>query len=138
MKNFDVFVWSSDFEEFTGEGLLARSFIKTIHEDKNLTIKVISNTGVYFLNNKKIYTVKKNKYENNFFHKYLKIFFGILLIWIISSIRLRVQLVYLMLNQVKKLTVKILTLIRYLKLVMVLIIVDRQNLLISKEKHLMK
>lgn len=82
MKNFDVFVWSSDFEEFTGEGLLARSFIKTIHEDKNLTIKVISNTGVYFLNNKKIYTVKKNKYENNFFHKYLKIFFGILLIWI--------------------------------------------------------
>jgi hypothetical protein len=82
MKNFDVFVWCSDFEEFTGEGLLARSFIKTIYQDKNLIIKVISNTGIYFLNNKKIYTVKKNKYKNNFLNKYLKIFFGILLIWI--------------------------------------------------------
>ena len=82
MKNFDVFVWSSDFEEFTGEGLLARSFIKTIYQDKDLKIKIISNTGIYFINDKKIYIKNKSKYENNFLNKYLKIFFGIALIWI--------------------------------------------------------
>ena len=49
MKNFDVFVWSSDFEEFTGEGLLARSFLKTIYQDKGLIIKIISNNGIYFI-----------------------------------------------------------------------------------------
>jgi hypothetical protein len=82
MKNFDVFVWSSDFEEFTGEGLLARSFIKTIYQDKDVKIKIISNTGIYFINDKKIYIKNKSKYENNFLNKYLKIFFGIALIWI--------------------------------------------------------
>ena len=38
MKKFDVFVWASDFEDFTGEGLLARCFVKKYFA-KNIKLK---------------------------------------------------------------------------------------------------
>jgi hypothetical protein len=79
MKNFNIFIWSSDFEEFTGEGLLARSFVENLFATKN-KIKIVSNNSVFFYN-KKILIKKKKKYKNNFINKYLFPYYGILLIW---------------------------------------------------------
>jgi hypothetical protein len=79
MKNFDIFIWASDFENFTGEGLLARSFIK--HLFINDKIKIHSNYGEFFVKSKKYLIIKKKKINNNFFSKYLLIYYGIFLIW---------------------------------------------------------
>ena len=81
MKNFDVFIWSSDYEEFTGEGILARCFVNNYFLDKNLKIKILSNNGSYFYNKNKESILKKKKYKNNIFTKYFYLFFGLILIW---------------------------------------------------------
>ena len=80
MKNFSTFVWSSDFEDFTGEGLLGRFFVENFCQ-KNESVKIVSNNGEYYLNKKNFYILKKNKYKNNFFTKYFYPFYGLLLIW---------------------------------------------------------
>jgi len=81
MKNFDIFIWASDYEDFTGEGLLARCFVENYFLDKNLRIKIASNNGTYLYNKNKIFIIKKKKYKNNIFKKYFYLYFGILLIW---------------------------------------------------------
>ena len=81
MINFDIFVWASDFEDFTGEGLLARCFIENYFLDKNLKIKILSNNGTYIYSKNKLFILKKKMYINNFFTKYLYLFLGIVLIW---------------------------------------------------------
>jgi len=58
MKNFDIFIWSSDFEEFTGEGLLSRCFVDNLLF-KNNKIKIITNNSIIFFNKK--YFIKKKK-----------------------------------------------------------------------------
>jgi hypothetical protein len=80
MKNFSTFIWSSDFEDFTGEGLLGRFFVENFCK-KNESVKIVSNNGEYYLNKKNFYILKKNKYKNNFFTKYFYPFYGLLLIW---------------------------------------------------------
>jgi hypothetical protein len=79
MKNFDIFIWSSDFEEFTGEGLLSRCFVDNLFFKKN-KIKIITNNSIVFFN-KKNFIKKKKKYKNNFISKYFFLFYGIFLIW---------------------------------------------------------
>lgn len=79
MKNFDIFIWASDFENFTGEGLLARNFIKNFF--LNEKIKIHSNYCEFFFKSKEYLITKKKKYKNNFFTKYLLIYYGIFLIW---------------------------------------------------------
>lgn len=79
MKNFDIFIWSSDFEEFTGEGLLSRCFVDYLFINKN-KIKIITNNSIIFFYKKK-FIQKKKKYKNNFITKYFFPFYGILLIW---------------------------------------------------------
>ena len=54
MKNFDIFIWASDYEEFTGEGLLARCFVENYFFDSNLKIKILSNYGIYFFKNRSV------------------------------------------------------------------------------------
>jgi hypothetical protein len=81
MKKFDVFVWSSDFTEFRGEGLLARTFINNFFSDSNLSVKIVSNNGIFFYK-KKIKIVKKYNSSLNFITKYFTLFYGIFLIWI--------------------------------------------------------
>ena len=81
MKNFDIFIWACDYEDFTGEGLLARCFVENYFLDKNLRIKIVSNNGSYLYNKNKIFIIRKKKYKNNIFKKYFYFIFGILIIW---------------------------------------------------------
>jgi hypothetical protein len=81
MKNFSTLVWASDFEDFTGEGLLGRSFIQNFFKN-NQSIKIISNNGEYFYKKKKFHILKKYKYKNNFFNKYFYPFYGLMLLWL--------------------------------------------------------
>jgi len=76
---YNIFVWSSDYENFTGEGLLARCFVENYFQNKG-TIKIISNNSEYILK-KKYSFLKKKKYFNNFLTKYLYPFYGVLLVW---------------------------------------------------------
>jgi hypothetical protein len=82
MKNFDFFVWASDYEQFRGEGLLARKFIQSLFFNSKFNLKIQTNSNSYiFFRNKSILT-KKKKSKNNFFFKYLYYYYGILLIWV--------------------------------------------------------
>lgn len=81
MKKSKVFVWASDFEETTGEGLLARSFIKLISKSNDCIFEVCSNNQLLIIYKNKLKIIEKNTYKNNFFFKYMMPFFGIFLIW---------------------------------------------------------
>jgi hypothetical protein len=81
MNDFQIFVWASDYEDFTGEGLLARLYIDNHFSLSNKKIQIYSNNGQYVFNNKKNVTIKRNLYVNNFIQKYLYSFYGIFLIW---------------------------------------------------------
>jgi len=80
MKNFDTFIWASDCEDFTGEGILARCFIKKIFLNKN-KLRIFSNNNDFEFNFGKFSAIKKKKFKNNFTSKYLMPYFGIFLIW---------------------------------------------------------
>ena len=78
MNNNKVFyVWSSDFEDFTGEGILARNFLINIFKKYGGKVKIKSNNAEYIFFKKKIKKIKNSNYKNNFVNKYLKIFIGI-------------------------------------------------------------
>jgi hypothetical protein len=81
MKDFEVFIWASDFEDFTGEGLLARLFVKNYFNLSNKKIKIYSNNNSYNFYEKKLKLVEKKLYENKFIQKYIYPFYGIFLIW---------------------------------------------------------
>lgn len=80
MKNYNTFVWSSDYESFTGEGLLARCFVENYFKSGE-AIKIYSNNNKYFFLKKKYFLLKKKKYKNNFLTKYLYPLYGVFLIW---------------------------------------------------------
>jgi len=81
MNDFEIFVWASDYEDFTGEGLLARLYIEKNFSQLNKKIKIYSNTGRYLFYKKKNITIKKKPYINNFTKKYLYPLYGVFLIW---------------------------------------------------------
>jgi len=78
---YDVFVWASDFEDYRGEGRLARVFITKISKifRKNFLIKTPGST--YFVHKETIIIVNKKKFSLNFFNKYIIFFYGVVLIW---------------------------------------------------------
>jgi len=78
---YDVFVWSSDFENFRGEGILARIFLKKIsaHSSKKFLIQTPGNTYLVYKN--RIRLLKKKKLEINIVSKYISLYYGIILIW---------------------------------------------------------
>jgi hypothetical protein len=76
---YNVFVWSSDYETFTGEGLLARCFVENYFQNGE-SIKIRSNNSEYLLK-KSYFFLRENKYFSNFLTKYIYPFYGILLIW---------------------------------------------------------
>ena len=80
MKEYNTFVWSSDYESFTGEGLLARCFVENYFKSREI-IKIHSNNNKYFFLKKKYFLLKKKNYKNNYLAKYLYPFYGVLLIW---------------------------------------------------------
>lgn len=76
----DIFIWSSDFENYTGEGLLARNFIEKFLSKSSNKIRIKSNNGEYLYYKKKIKVIKYSNYKNDFINKYFKLFWGILLL----------------------------------------------------------
>jgi hypothetical protein len=76
-NNKTFYVWSSDFEEFTGEGILARNFLTNIFKKHNGKVNIKSNNAQYIYFKKKLTKIKSSNYKNNFVNKYLKIFIGI-------------------------------------------------------------
>jgi len=76
-----VFVWASDFEDFTGEGILARSFIKSLFHNSNKKINIKSNNAEYVFYKKRIKIIKYSNYKSNFVNKYLKVFCGLYYLW---------------------------------------------------------
>jgi hypothetical protein len=81
MKDFEVFIWAADYEDFTGEGLLARLFVKNYFYLCKKKIKIYSNNNRYYLYKKKLQIVKKKLYKNTLIQKYIYPFYGIFLIW---------------------------------------------------------
>jgi len=81
MKDFEVFIWAADYEDFTGEGLLARLFVKNYFNLSKKKIKIYSNNNRYYLYDKKLQIVEKKLYKNTFIQKYIYPFYGIFLIW---------------------------------------------------------
>ena len=81
MKDFEVFIWAADYEDFTGEGLFARLFVKNYFNLSKKKIKIYSNNNRYYLYDKKLQIVEKKLYKNTFIQKYIYPFYGIFLIW---------------------------------------------------------
>ena len=81
MKDFEIFIWAADYEDFTGEGLLARLFVKNYFYLSKKKIKIYSNNNRYYLCEKKLQIVEKKKYKNTLIQKYIYPFYGIFLIW---------------------------------------------------------
>lgn len=85
MSNFkieyDVFIWSSDFEDHRGEGILARLFLKklSVKSSKNFFVKTPGST--YLVHKGNVNVLKKKIFNLNFFNKYIVLFYGIILIW---------------------------------------------------------
>ena len=76
-------VWSCDFRENTGEGRLARLFIKNLSKNFSNYINVTSPDCNYkLINGKIIEKIKKKKinYES-FYHKYVFPFVGCIYSW---------------------------------------------------------
>ena len=80
MKNSIIYVWSSDFEDFTGEGILARNYLSKVLGHYKGKIKIKSNNSEYIIFKNKVKKIRSSKYKNNFFNKYIKLFLGILYI----------------------------------------------------------
>lgn len=78
---FDVCIWASDYQEFTGEGLLARCFVDKFFFNSNLRIKIYSHFGEYFYYDNKVTLLKKKEKSISIFSKYLSPFYGVLLLW---------------------------------------------------------
>ena len=77
------YCWASDLSQSSGEGRLSLMFLNHINKYSKKKIVCFSNSGksLYNKNNLKlIHPKKKNK--NNFYNNYIKIFFGVLLMWL--------------------------------------------------------
>ena len=81
-SQYDIFVWCSDFEDFRGEGILARIFLEKISFNSNKKFFVKTPGNEYLFYNHNIALIKKKDFKLNFFNKYIILFYGIFLIWI--------------------------------------------------------
>jgi hypothetical protein len=79
---YDVFVWSSDFEDHRGEGILARLFLKKLSVKSSKTFFIKTPGNSYLVNRGNINIVKKGLFKLNFYNKYIILFFGVFLIWV--------------------------------------------------------
>jgi len=84
-KYNETYIWCCDFNNYRGEGILARSFVEYLSKyKKKIIIKTFDNE-YEFKNNKykKIYNSKKKEKINlNFFEKYLFPIIGIIWLWL--------------------------------------------------------
>lgn len=77
MKNKKIFCWCSDLEPNNGEGILGRTFVEKIFNQKKIELHIKTNNGEYSFKNKKFFLKKKNYYPN-FSKKYILPFYGVL------------------------------------------------------------
>ena len=81
-KNFDIYAWACDLEDYRGEGILGRNFLKHLSQSKkNKTIFVETPETNYFIKNKKFKKMRKKKNKNlnfNFFYNYINPLIGVL------------------------------------------------------------
>lgn len=82
-NKYDVFVWSTCFSEFNGEGLLARRYLEIFLKNYQKKVFIKSIDGDYFYLSNKFFKKKINKIKNknSFFSKYIYPFYGVFLIW---------------------------------------------------------
>ena len=82
MKKINTIIWISDLSIKTGEGILAKQFLKYFllrNKKKFIEIKTLERSFIYKDNN----SFKKKKIRNNsFYHKYFGPFYGIYYLWI--------------------------------------------------------
>jgi len=81
-NNFDIYAWACDLEDYRGEGILGRNFLKHLSQvKKNKSIFVETPESNYYIKNSKIKKLKKKKIKNlnfNFFFNYINPLIGIL------------------------------------------------------------
>jgi hypothetical protein len=75
------YAWSSDLSKNSGEGKLGLMFIENIYNFTKKNIHCFSNNGNFVFSKKTKNTFKDNKLNNNFYNNYVKIFYGIFLMW---------------------------------------------------------
>ena len=77
MKKIDTTIWVSDLSSASGEGILARQFLKFFllkNQKKKIEIKTLQQSFIYKDNN---FLKKKILDYNNFFHKYFGPIYGV-------------------------------------------------------------
>ena len=83
-KSKEAYVWCCDFNNYRGEGILARTFIEYLSKYKNkIIIKTFDREYEFFNNKYKTSSKlkKKEKINLNLFEKYLYPIIGILWLW---------------------------------------------------------
>jgi hypothetical protein len=94
MKNKPLLIWTSDFSSNTGEGILARAFLKEIQQIKKFEIiKIKTLEQEFFV---KLYDLNKTEYKeinkNSFSHKYFGPIYGA---WYLLLNSRKYQIMYL-------------------------------------------
>jgi hypothetical protein len=82
IKKIDTTIWVSNLSTKTGEGTLAKYFLKYIllkNKNNIIKIKTLEKSFIYKNNN---FLEKQIIKKNSFFHKYLGPFYGIYYLWI--------------------------------------------------------
>ena len=79
---YDVFIWSSDFEDHRGEGILGRLFLKELSARSSKIFFVKTPGSSYWIHKGIINIFKRKPFNLSFFNKYIILFYGIFLIWI--------------------------------------------------------
>ena len=83
-KSKETYVWCCDFNNYRGEGILARTFIEYLSKyKKKIIIKTFDREYEFFNNKYKTSSTlkKKEKINLNLFEKYLYPIIGILWLW---------------------------------------------------------
>jgi hypothetical protein len=83
-NNFDAYIWCCDYNNYRGEGILARLFVEYLSKyKKKIVIKTFNNEYVFSHNRYKIKSKlsDKKKINLNLFEKYLYPIFGLLWLW---------------------------------------------------------
>ena len=78
-----MIVWTCDFRENSGEGKLARLFLRQIYYKKINLIKINSPDAKYIIKYGRIFRIKKKNYVNydKFYYKYIYPFIGCIYSW---------------------------------------------------------
>ena len=72
---YDVFIWSSDFEDHRGEGILGRLFLKELSTRSSKIFFVKTPGSSYWIHKGIINIFKRKPFNLSFFNKYIILFY---------------------------------------------------------------